>query len=259
MEGAPVKRYRTAADLRAKITTQKKIQAREFSSAALPGADSLVSSNSMGEQLSRKPRVLLCVGMPHYVGHSRVLQLVTALLQSICMFADVRIICSQGFAAASDESVVFDGVEDATRAAGGSGTTPVFTRSDQQLNPYHAARALAQWADVLIVAPMCGAALAGLANGHDDDLLLEVAQHWASVKKRDSAGVDRWTPRKPFLVFPQLPEERRAHFTVEKQMAELQGMGIELIEQTGDEVSIAQQAKQVSEHVRHAVVKVVQH
>ena len=85
----------------------------------------------------------------------------------------------------------------------------VYTEADQKRNPYHAASALAQWADVLLVAPLCPATLTNLVHGLDNDLLLEVATLWGSTKLRAVGGGEYWQPRKPFLVAPRLPEERR--------------------------------------------------
>jgi len=145
------------------------------------------------------------------------------------------------------------------RLLDGFAETTCFSISDQQHSPYHAASELARWADVLLVCPLCTRTLTAIATGEENDLLLEIAQNWGSVKKK-SPSAEYWIPIKPFIMAPWLPAQRHNHLVIERQMATLEQMGIELIEDPGDEVREADGLKRyvdhVVEHVRHAILKV---
>jgi len=201
--------------------------------------------------------------MPHALGQALVCRLVRAVHAVVCAFADVRIVCMSEVTKCDEMATLMNDIKTMScrgrRLLDGFAETTCFSISDQQHSPYHAASELARWADVLLVCPLCTRTLTAIATGEENDLLLEIAQNWGSVKKK-SPSAEYWIPIKPFIMAPWLPAQRHNHLVIERQMATLEQMGIELIEDPGDEVREADGLKRyvdhVVEHVRHAILKV---
>ena len=82
-------------------------------------------------------------------------------------------------------------------------------------------------------------------------------QNWGA--KKTEPGGDFWLPLKPFLAAPWFPAEVCGQLIIEKHMGTLGQMGVDLVDNQGDEVrQSAGQDKyvaHVTERVRLAVIK----
>ena len=255
-------RSANASSARASSTALVPAPAEPGPAASAPHVLGAGAGASTSADAVRNPRILLGVCMPHHLGAAYVRELVTSVHEQLCAFADVRIACMADATKADGMEQVIHQVKAASqrakRLADGAEPTTCFSISDQHTSPYYAAQELARWADLLVIAPLCSKTLSQITSGSEDDLLLETVQLWGSHKKRNASG-DYWLPSKPFLVAPRLPVERRNQLLVEKMMGTLAQMGVELLEDPGDDGKEAgareRYVGRVVEHVKQAVLK----
>ena len=261
LDGVKCRRVEVAAALVAAETTEHAVaDADEPPSNRAPGGTgSCPSAASHGfstEQRARRlPRVLLGASMPHFLGAASVLRLIATLHARVCTFADVRIVLMEDATKVSGADALLEEVQRTSRTSkrlsDGAQETSVFSKSDQRVNPYHAANALASWADVLLIAPMCMQTLSSVAHHDQRDLLLEVVQQWGTIKQPTA-----FRAAKPILAAPRLPVACRGGFSAEKLLLELQRMGVTVVaDPANDDANDANDVEELVEHVRYAILR----
>ena len=177
-------------------------------------ASSGASSGSVGEAAAattRRPRVVLGVTAPSFLPAAETLRLVAALHAKICTFADMRItVGSEVCDAAGSEEWAME-IQTVSRAARSVDDavqeTIFFSDEDYAHLPDSAPATLAEWGDVLFIAPTTDTCFKAIVDGARADLLQAVALFWqADPTPAGSAGTaaqaQARTPRKPFVIAP---------------------------------------------------------